>query len=181
MSLLMAISPHLMMSLRNPFFLLLLFSLPVAAGGQAGQGAGAGSEGSPAPADSLHTGASASTHAETAAITLSVETGEFRRVRGDLFIEVSDADGETLSAGIHPVTARTMTVRFDSLTPGPRAVRLFHDENSNGTLDTNFFGIPTEGYGFSNNPRNRFGEPAFEERLFEHRADTTIRVQLIYW
>ncbi len=114
-------------------------------------------------------------------ITLKVETGEFRSVRGSLFIELSDAGGETLSAEIHPVTGSTVTVRFDSLTPGPKTVRLFHDKNSNGELDTNFLGIPTEGYGFSNNQRSRFGPPPYEDRLFDHRQDTTISISLIYW
>ena len=114
-------------------------------------------------------------------ITLKVVTEEFRTVKGDLFIELSDDQGEVISAEIHPVTGKSVTVRFDSLSPGPRAVRLFHDENSNGTLDTNFFGIPTEGYGFSNNPRSRFGEPSLRDRLFEHQADTTIHITLTYW
>jgi len=114
-------------------------------------------------------------------ITLKVVTEEFRTVKGDLFIELSDENGDVLSAEIHPVTCKSVTVRFDSLSPGPKAVRLFHDENSNGTLDTNFFGIPTEGYGFSNNPRSRFGEPSLRDRLFEHQADTTIHISLTYW
>ena|GEM_PF-883542 len=189
----MPLTPNAMMSLRNPFLLLLLLSLPVAAGGQAdpvsggniggwtGTVSGEHPGGRPAAADTLHAGASASTRHEESGVTLSVETGEFRRIRGDLYIEVSDADGETLAAEIHPVTARTMNVQVDSLPPGTRAVRLFHDENSNGKLDTNLFGIPTEGYGFSNNPRSRFGEPDFEDRLFEHRSDSTIRVRLTYW
>ena len=114
-------------------------------------------------------------------LSLSVVTEEFRSVRGDLYIEVSDHQGEVLKAHIHPVTNRRVTVRMDSLAPGPKAVRLYHDENGNGKLDTNFFGIPTEGYGFSNNPRSRFGEPSLEDRLFELRSDTTIHVRLIYW
>ncbi len=114
-------------------------------------------------------------------VALEVVTGEFRRVRGDLFIEVSDASGEELTGGIHPVTGKTITVQFDSLVPGTVAVRLFHDENSNGKLDTNLFGIPSEGYGFSNNPRSRFGEPPLKDRVFELHADTTIHIELIYW
>ena len=41
-----------------------------------------------------------------------------------------------------------------------------HDENDNGKLDTNFMGIPVEGYGFSNNPqvmrRAFFSEAKFD-------------------
>ena len=38
----------------------------------------------------------------------------------------------------------------------------FHDENGNGELDTNLVGIPSEGYGFANDPVIRFGPPDFE-------------------
>ncbi len=114
-------------------------------------------------------------------ITLKIVTGEFRSLKGNLYIELADEKGEVLYAEIHPVTGTNVTVRFDSLTAEPKAVRLFHDENSNGTLDTNFFGIPTEGYGFSNNPRSRYGEPSFRDRLFEHQTDTTIQVVLVHW
>ncbi len=114
-------------------------------------------------------------------ISLLVVTGDFRTIKGDLFIELSDDANRVLSAEIHPVTGDTVTVRFDGLSSGRKSVRLFHDENGNGTLDTNFLGIPREGYGFSNNPRSRFGEPSLEDRLFELRADTTIRISLVYW
>ncbi len=121
------------------------------------------------------------TRRDSIPLVLKVVTGEFRAVKGDLIIELSDSTGEAFTGGIHPVTGTTVTVRFDSLAPGPKAVRLFHDENSNGKLDTNFFGIPSEGYGFSNNPRSRFGEPSFKDRLFELKADTTIHITLTYW
>lgn len=47
------------------------------------------------------------------------------------------------------------------LQPGRYAVAVIHDENGNGKLDTNAFGMPTEGFGFSNNPRITFGPPSF--------------------
>jgi len=41
------------------------------------------------------------------------------------------------------------------------AIAVFHDQNQNDRLDTGGFGIPTEGFGFSNNPRVRFAPPSF--------------------
>ena len=41
----------------------------------------------------------------------------------------------------------------------------FIDENGNEALDTNLFGIPTEPYGFSNNPTG-VGAPEFEAIAF---------------
>ena len=46
--------------------------------------------------------------------------------------------------------AGTQTVVFTELKPGAYAVITFHDENDNGKLDENASGLPTEGYGFSN-------------------------------
>lgn len=61
---------------------------------------------------------------------------------------------------------------FADLTPGHYALRLMHDENGNGKLDSNLVGMPTEGYGFSNNPRVM--RPArFDEAKFEVGADGT--------
>lgn len=55
---------------------------------------------------------------------------------------------------------RAHDLRFDGLPSGSYAVALFHDENGNGKLDKRF-GIPLEGFGFSNNPRILFGPPSF--------------------
>ena len=61
--------------------------------------------------------------------------------------------------------ARAGDMRFmlGDLPPGRYAVNAFHDENGNGDLDTNVLGIPTEGFGFANDPPSTFGPPEFEE------------------
>ncbi len=45
----------------------------------------------------------------------------------------------------------------------PLAVSAYHDENENSRLDKNSFGIPTERYGFSNNPKRGYGPPKFSD------------------
>ncbi|MND09814.1 hypothetical protein D3C83_334330 [compost metagenome] len=45
-----------------------------------------------------------------------------------------------------------------------------HDENDNGSLDANVLGMPTEGYGFSQNPRV-MRKATFEEARFELGAE----------
>ena len=47
-------------------------------------------------------------------------------------------------------------------TPGKYAFTALHDADNNERLSKNFFGIPKEGFGFSNNPRILFGPPKFE-------------------
>jgi len=69
--------------------------------------------------------------------------------------------------------------RFIGLGPGVYAVSVFHDENSNGTLDTNFMGIPREGVGASNNVKGHFGPPKFNAAAFRFpggRLDLKITV-----
>ena len=46
------------------------------------------------------------------------------------------------------------------------AVSAHHDKNSNDKLDKSALGIPTEPYGFSNNPKRGFGPPKFDEVSF---------------
>jgi uncharacterized protein (DUF2141 family) len=52
------------------------------------------------------------------------------------------------------------------LPAGAYAAAVYHDENSNGKMDTNFLGIPKEGYGFSNNAHGSFGPPKYEDAAF---------------
>lgn len=76
--------------------------------------------------------------------------------------------------------AETMLV-FSGLAPGTYSLALFHDENSNGELDTIFFGIPTEGHGFSNNASAPFGPPDFNATAFEMTGeDLHMTVDLRY-
>jgi uncharacterized protein (DUF2141 family) len=46
---------------------------------------------------------------------------------------------------------------FEAIPPGTYALAVIHDENSNGKLDTNWLGTPTEGYGFSNDAKAVLG------------------------
>ena len=54
---------------------------------------------------------------------------------------------------------------------GAYALALFHDSNSNGILDKNFLGIPSERYGFSNNVHPLFSEPSFSSTVIEIYKD----------
>jgi len=60
-----------------------------------------------------------------------------------------------------------VTFVFANLWPGIYAAAAFHDENRSGDFDTNFIGLPREGYGFSNGARALLGPPAFEDASVE--------------
>ena len=52
---------------------------------------------------------------------------------------------------------------FRGLAPGRYAVAVYHDENGNGEFDQGFFGIPLEGYAFSNGATAFFSAPGFDD------------------
>jgi uncharacterized protein (DUF2141 family) len=59
------------------------------------------------------------------------------------------------------------TCTFPGLPAGTYAIGLLHDENDNGKMDTNFVGLPKEGYGASNDAKATFGPPKFKDAKVE--------------
>ena len=68
------------------------------------------------------------------------------------------------------VSGKEATFQFPGLPPGQYAVQVRHDENDNGKFDTNFVGLPIEGYGFSNNPQV-MRRANYDEARFDLAAD----------
>ena len=55
---------------------------------------------------------------------------------------------------------------FSDILPGKYAITVIHDENYNGKLDSNMFGIPKEGYGFSSGAEVTLSAPSFSDAVF---------------
>ena len=104
--------------------------------------------------------------------TLTIAVADVRNTRGDLRVGVFDRDngfprsrdGAMLWRSIS-ASAAEKVVSID-LPPGSYAVVVLHDENSNKKLDTNFVGIPKEGYGVTNNPKPATRAAKFAEARF---------------
>jgi len=65
--------------------------------------------------------------------------------------------------------------------PGNYGAAIFHDENGNKKMDKNIFGMPKEGYGFSNNAKGSFGPPKYKDAAFEVGSDDLeLEIQLKY-
>ena len=70
---------------------------------------------------------------------------------------------------------------FKGITPGRYAVSAFHDENSNGKIDTNFIGIPKEGLASSNDAKGHMGPPKFDAAAFEYPGGRMeLKIRLMY-
>jgi len=61
---------------------------------------------------------------------------------------------------------------FEDIPPGTYALAVIHDENMNGKFDTNWVGIPKEGYGFSNDVKLLLGAPPFSAASFQYDGGT---------
>ncbi len=82
---------------------------------------------------------------------------------------------------IVPITEELTEIRLEEVPHGTYGLAVVHDENENMKLDTNFFGVPREGYGFSNNARGRFGPPRFSDVQFTLDSDTSLhQIKLNY-
>ena len=66
-----------------------------------------------------------------------------------------------------PIRDGVAVCRFTGLRAGTYAVAFIHDEDGDGEFDTGLFGIPTEGYGASNDASSTFGPPDWEDARFE--------------
>jgi uncharacterized protein (DUF2141 family) len=72
-----------------------------------------------------------------------------------------------------------VTLEWNSIPLGTYAIAVLHDENGDGKMNTNLLGIPSEGFGFSNNKLGIAGPPSFQRASFEIKnADTKIVIKL---
>jgi len=65
---------------------------------------------------------------------------------------------------------------FKDVPAGSYAVSVIQDENSNGTLDVNAFGVPTEGYGISNNVLPATSAPTWKDSRFDVDGAAAVEV-----
>ena len=114
---------------------------------------------------------------------LKITVNNFKNIKGKLQVCLTDKKEDFLKqcdyAKSVAVTNNTISLKIANIKTGVYSVSLFHDENNNGVLDTKgLFGIPSEPYGFSNNPRTTFGPPSFENCTFLIDGDKQIYIKL---
>ncbi len=78
-------------------------------------------------------------------------------------------------------TGPVSTMDWKGLPPGDYAVAAIHDENENHKLDRNFFGFPTEGFGFANNPSVGLSAPSYQKSVVHLACPSTeIKIHIQY-
>lgn len=102
---------------------------------------------------------------------LKVKVKNIRHNQGKIYLAVYDKE-ESFMKDVFVIESIRVNSLHElgieiKLPQGKYAISIFHDVNGNDELNTNFIGIPKEPYGFSNNPKIRFGPPAFNQSAFE--------------
>lgn len=78
------------------------------------------------------------------------------------------------------LSALSYNVEFKDIEFGTYAVTVFHDENLNRQLDTNWLGMPREGVGVSGEVKGFFG-PRFKHSLFSvDKSSVVIGIDMKY-
>ena len=122
------------------------------------------------------------TTAITPAGELAVTVKNIQTIKGDIRIAVFNREesflksGKAITHSITKVTGNKMTMRFRNLKPGYYAIATYHDKNSDGKMNKNILGIPTEYYGFSRDARARFSAPGFDAAKFYYKGGNSTTV-----
>lgn len=92
------------------------------------------------------------------------------------------SNSSEIQSGCTQINGNTAKKVFTGLKPGTYAVAVIDDQNGDQKLNRDFFGIPQEGFGISNNPTVSIqtGMPKFRHSSFVVNKDTTININLKY-
>lgn len=82
---------------------------------------------------------------------------------------------------LHSSEKDSVVFVLEDVPPGVYAVSVLHDEDSDGKMATDFWGRPSEGYGFSRDAKGFMGPPGFDKAAFQVAGEPlTIRLELSY-
>lgn len=119
---------------------------------------------------------------------LTVQVNGVRASQGEVAVTLYPDDskrflapkGKLLRQRVKAVAPSTSTC-FYLPAAGTYAIAVYHDANADEDFNRNAVGMPTEGFGFSNDPSTRFGLPTFNSVRFTVRGgESRIAIQMRY-
>ena len=88
---------------------------------------------------------------------------------------------KALLSGFVKTAGNSVEYTFANLAFGTYAIYVFHDEDNDNKLKTNFIGMPKEGMGVSKNAKGHFGPPKYDDAKIDfNKPEQTIAITLIY-
>jgi uncharacterized protein (DUF2141 family) len=118
-------------------------------------------------------------------LLVEVEISGFQNQEGKCRLAAYDAPSgfqnpdRAIARSAMPIDGKSVRWSFewdqesDDIGPRQLAISAHHDRNENGELDKNLVGMPTEPYGFSNNPKKGYGPPKFEQVVVTQPDDAS--------
>nr|NQU89441.1 DUF2141 domain-containing protein [Bacteroidota bacterium] len=114
--------------------------------------------------------------AQTDSTTIVVNVIELRSNDGKVGITLFNSEDGFPGDSDKAIEKRYVEIRnysaetvFENIPAGKYAIAVYHDEDGDREIETNFIGIPKEGTGSSNNPKSRMGPPRFRDCVFDTR------------
>jgi uncharacterized protein (DUF2141 family) len=120
--------------------------------------------------------------------TLSIQVTSINAPTGEIVVTLYPSDprrflaprGKLLRQRVKATAPVTRTC-FYLPGPGTYAVAVYHDADGNHDFNRSALGMPTEGFGFSNDAATRFGVPSFDAVRFATKGgDTAMRIRMRY-
>lgn len=118
--------------------------------------------------------------AQNNSYTLKIQIVGLKSNKGKVLLQLFDEKEHSISKKPATIKNNSCSIDIPDLKQGKYLIRYFHDENDNDKLDTNWFGIPIEGYGFSNNAVSMFGIPSVDDRLFSINSNKKTVLKIKY-
>lgn len=116
---------------------------------------------------------------ESKGFDVTINVSNLNSNNGKVFVALYNSEANFLNkqikGEISQIDNKTSTVTFKNIQNGIYAISMFHDENSNNIMDTNFLGIPKEDYGCSNNAKGFMGPPKWEDAKFQINNQSIIQ------
>jgi uncharacterized protein (DUF2141 family) len=122
------------------------------------------------------------TNAQEETFHLTVHIAGLKTNKGSLLAGIYNTEKsflkEPLKSNVIKIRNKKSMIIFKNIPKGTYAVSFVHDENDNKKMDTNFFGIPKETYGCSNNAKGFMGPPKYEDAKFQLTENKTINIKI---
>ncbi|MCV6629032.1 MAG: DUF2141 domain-containing protein [Flavobacteriaceae bacterium] len=119
---------------------------------------------------------------ETSTAKVRVEISNFKTDTGTVMVGLYASETNFLNKGFKQQMVKVENgqaiVVFENLPEGTYAIGVYHDENENGKLDTNFMGIPKERTGTSNNASSVWGPPKWKDAKFDLKKERHFKIKL---
>lgn len=114
--------------------------------------------------------------------TITINFKGMKSDKGNLYVALYNKPDNFLKKPLKgfmvKVVDKKATLTLKDISTGIYAVSAFHDENENKKMDTNFFGIPKEPTGMSNDAKAFMGPPKYEDAKFKVNKNTTISINI---